>query len=215
MRWTLFLLPLWLTAQRSAPLNADFRFQDGVYFSAEALLANEPDVDWGEIAGEMVQLPEDFRVQIDSFGYKTRRYVKPYAIGLDGLPYLFVRQDGGRAFHEFTGLRQTGRYATIRYDTIVHTRQLMRAYNPATGNPFREGWVERDRRQEVSRVVDMATGRRHPLEILAVSELVDDEKEISDAVLRLTNDDQQKLVRALVLYNERHPLLIPLPQATD
>ncbi|MGB3798218.1 MAG: hypothetical protein WA952_00305 [Lewinella sp.] len=215
MRWILFLLPFWLTAQRSAPLNADFRFQDGVYFTAEALLANEPDVQWGEIAGEMVQLPEDFRVQIDSFGYKTGRYVEPYAISLDGLPYVFVRQDGPRAFHEFAGFRQTGRYSTVRYDTIVHTRQLMRAYNPATGTPFREGWVERDRRREVIRVVDMISGQRHPLEVRPVSTLVKEEREIHEAVLRLTDEDPQKLIRALVLYNERHPLLIPSQQPTD
>ncbi|WP_146088840.1 hypothetical protein [Neolewinella xylanilytica] len=215
MRWFLLLFPLWLTAQREVPLDADFRFHDGVYFTPEALLANEPDADWSDISGEMVQLPEDFRVQIDSFGYKQRRYTQPYAISLDGLPYLLVRRDGQRTFYEFAGLRQVGRYATVRYDTVMHTRQLMRAYNPATGRPFREGWVERNRRREVHRIVDMVTGHRYPLELPTVRQLVATERDIHDALNRSSSEEEARMIRALVLYNERHPLLIPLQQAND
>ncbi len=215
MRWIIILLPFWLSAQRQAPLDADFRFRDGVYLSNESLLANDPDVEWSEISGEMVQLPEDFRVQIDSFGYKSGGYTDPYAISLDGLPYLFVRKDEQRIFHEFAGLRPAGRYATIRYDTVRRTRQLMRAYNPANGRPFREGWVERDRRELVRRIVDMSSGRRLPLTPANVQQVVAREEDLLRAAGKLTMDDEPKMVRALVLFNERHPLLIPLHQAPD
>ena len=215
MRWILLLLPLWMAAQQRSPLDADFRFRDGVYFTPEALMANQPDVEWGDIAGEMVQLPEDYRVQIDSFGYKGGRYVPPYAISLDGLPYLFVRQERRRPFHEFAGLRNVGRYATVRFDTLEHTRQLMEAFNPVTGQPFRRAWVERDRRREVHRVVDMTDGRRFPLEAAVVARLVSTEEDLSSAVRKLAPDEEQKMIRALILYNERYPLLIPVPEATD
>ena len=215
MRWILFLLPLWMAAQQRTPLDADFRFRDGVYFTAEALVANQPDAEWGDIAGEMVQLPEDYRVQIDSFGYKRGSYVPPYAISLDGLPYLFVRQSKERRFHEFAGLRTVGRYATVRFDTLEHTRRLMEAFNPATGRPFRRAWVERDRRREVHRIVDMTDGRRFPLEVAVVTQLVASEEDLSSAVRKLSADEEPKMIRALVLYNERYPLLIPAPQPTD
>ena len=204
-----------MAAQQRTPLDADFRFRDGVYFTPEALIANQPDAEWGDIAGEMVQLPDDYRVQIDSFGYKQGRYVTPYAISLDGLPYLFVRQDTRRPFHEFAGLRNVGRYATLRFDTLEHTRQLMEAFNPATGRPFRRGWVERDRRREVHRIVDMTDGRRFPLEVAVVARLVAGETDLSSAVAKLAPDEEQKMIRALVLYNERYPLLISAPEATD
>lgn len=215
MRWILLFFPFWMSAQNGTVLNADFRFADGVYLSARSLLANQPDIAWANIRGEMVQLPEDHRVQIDGYGYKDGDYGRPYAIGLDGVAYLFVRQDPKLKFYEFAGLRGAGRYPTVRYDTIEHRRQLMRAYNPATGMAFREGYVERDRRRTVHRVVDMTTGERYALSPAVVAELVAAEPDILDAVRGLTDEDEQKLTRALVLYNQRRPLVLPSSQAQD
>ena len=61
MKWIFLLLPFWLSAQQRAPLDGNFRFNDGVYLTHAALLKNQPDIDWSEIDGEMVQLAEDFR----------------------------------------------------------------------------------------------------------------------------------------------------------
>ena len=216
MRWILLLLPLWLSAQQPAVYDADFRFADGVYLSSESVLDNTPDIPWSEISGEMVQLPEDHRVQIDGYGYhRGAEAGDPYAISLDGMIYLFVRRDARLGFHEFAGLRGPGPYPTVRYDTVEHRRQLMRAYNPATGMAFREGYIERDRRRTVLRIVDMVTGKRLPLNPAVVGELVADEPEIAAAVAKLTSDDEARLMRALMLYGQRHPLLIPLNQASD
>ena len=210
------MLPLWLTAQRPAVYDADFRFADGVYLSPGAVLANTPDLLWSEITGEMVQLPEDHRVQIDGYGYHQATVeAAPYAISLDGIVYLFVRRDQRLGFYEFAGLRAAGRYPTVRYDTVEHRRQLMRAHNPATGMAFREGYIERDRRRTVVRIVDMLSGTRFPLHPEVVSRLVAEDPELSAAVSKLTPDDETKMIRALVLYSQRHPLLIPTHQAPD
>ena len=210
------MLPLCLSAQRPAVYDADFRFADGVYLSAASLLANTPDVPWSEITGEMVQLPEDHRVQIDGYGYQQASTAgEPYAIGLDGIVYLFVRRDARLGFYEFAGLRGPGRYPTVRYDTVEHRRQLMRAYNPATGMAFREGYIERDRRRTVVRIVDMLTGARLPLRPDVVGRLVAEENDIVAAVAKLTPEDEAKMIRALVLFSQRQPLLIPMNQSPD
>ncbi|MBB4078117.1 hypothetical protein GGR28_000718 [Lewinella aquimaris] len=213
MKWILFLFPLWLGAQQSRVFDADFRFSEGIYLSQDALLANTPDVSWSQITGEMVQLAEDYRLQVAGFGYKDRSYRTPYAISLDGQPYLFIRADEERGFHEFAGLRERGTYSTLRYDTLVHTRQLMRAYNPATGFPFREGWVERDRTRSLSRIFELTSGRRLPLDLPTVMRLVASESDLVAALERTGPEEQDKLIRALRIYNERHPLLLPRPQA--
>lgn len=216
MRWILFIFPLWLTAQQAAVYDADFRFADGVFLSAASLLENTPDVPWSGISGEMVQLPEDHRVQIDGYGYHQASLSgEPYAISLDGTVYLFVRRDARLGFYEFAGLRGPGPYPTVRYDTVEHRRQLMRAYNPATGMAFREGYIERDRRSTVVRIVDMRTGSRLPLRPGVVAQLVADEPDIAAAVAKLTPEDETKMMRALLLYSQRHPLRIPVNQDPD
>ncbi|MCP9235342.1 hypothetical protein [Lewinella sp. JB7] len=213
MRWIICLFPFWLTAQQSRVFDQDFRFRDGVYLSHDALLTNAPDIAWSQIAGEMVQLAEDYRLQIDGFGYKQGTHPTPYAISLDGQPYLFVRADAKRGFHEFAGLRERGRYATMRYDTLVHTRQLMKAYNPATGYAFREAWVERDRTRSLDRIVNMETGDRIPLELPVIRRIVSTEQDLVRALDRTDPAEREKLLRALKIYNVRHPLLLPAPQA--
>lgn len=206
LRWLLLCLPLWLGAQSPGASGLP---PEGVYLTHAALLAGRPDVPWSDIAGEMVQLAQDRRLQIDGFSYKSGSdYGRPYAVVLDGQPFLFVHEHRGPSYHEFAGIEMPpGRYATIRYDTVVSTRQLMRAYNPANGQAFREAWVERDRRHAVRRIVDMASGRRHPFNRPTVLRLVGEEADLRRAVERLTDGETDKLLRALELYNERHPLV--------
>ncbi len=213
MKWILLLLPLWLTAQSRVPVNENFRFTDGVYLSHAALLSNRPDVDWSGIDGEMVQLAEDFRVQVQGFTFKNGSLSEPYAISLDGLPYVFVRKASDRDFYEFAGLRILGTFSTMQYDTVIQTRHLMRAYNPVNGQPFREGYVERDRQNQLRRIVDMRTGRRFPLDQATIMRLVAEEGDLVSALERTPSQEEKKVLRALSVYNERHPLLIPPPQA--
>lgn len=212
MRYLLLLFPLWIGAQTSRTLDANFRFRDGVYLSHQALLNNTPDAPWSEITGEMVQLSEDFRLQIDGYGYKTSDYRPPYAVALDGLPYLFVRHNTKRDYHEFSGLRTLGTFATVQYDTIVHAELLMRAYNPANGLAFREGYVKRDQQRTLDRIIDMQSGRRLPLDQPTVMRLVGEETDLLAALERSERATTERLLRAIRIYNDRHPLLLPASQ---
>lgn len=210
MRYFLFLLPVFLQAQSGTPLDQAFRFKEGVFLSHASLLANRPDIAWEDIAGEMVQLTETKRVQIDGFGYHSGEYRRPYAISLDGLAYLFVHDNEKRGYHEFVGLQTPGRYSTIRYDTVTSDRMLMKAYNPANGLAFREGYVERDRQRTLIKIVDMVAGRRLSLTPPAVQRLVAEERDLTEALSKVGNAEEAKLLRALSIYNSRHPMHIPL-----
>ncbi len=210
----LFLLasPCWGQVD-SLPFNADYRFPDGVYLSHAALLANQPDLSWEFIDGEMVQLPEDYRVQIANYGYKDVRIdqnIMPYAISLDGMPYLFVRKNERRDFYEFAGLRIMGTLSTLRYDTTVHTRQLMKAYNPVNGQPFREAWVERDKTLPVNKILHLRSGALVPFTRRQLMRLCADDRELAEALARISDEQQDLLLRALRLYDDRHPVYLPI-----
>ena len=207
----LFLFTVGLTGQNA--FDANYRFPEGVYLSHAALLANEPDLEWEVIDGEMVQLPEDYRVQIAGYGYKDERLdadIIPYAISLDGLPYLFVKKNGKRGFHEFAGLRVQGNLSTLRYDTTVTTRQLMKAYNPANGRPFRQAVVERDKTVTLNKILHLRSGALLPFDKPTLLRLCADDEELVTALKATEPDNHEMMLRALKLYDDRHPLSLPL-----
>ena len=211
----LLLLPsLPLSAQDSIAFNADFRFADGVYLSHASLLTNQPDLSWEAIDGEMVQLPEDYRVQIANYGYKDVRIdagILPYAISLDGLAYLFVRRNEQRNFHEFAGLRIRGNLSTLRYDTTVQVRQLMKAYNPANGKPFRQAYVEREQTLPLNKILHLRSGALVPFTRANLARLCADDAKLSAAIRETEVDNEEMLLRALRLYDDRHPINLPPP----
>jgi len=202
-----------LLGQQAAPFNADFRLPEGVYFSHSAVLAAQPDLSWEAIDGEMVQLPEDFRVQIANYGYKDVRInqeIIPYAISLDGMPYLFVRYDKDRNFHEFAGLRVMGALSTVRYDTTIQVRQLMKAYNPANGQAFREAWVERSKTLPLNKILHLRSGALVPFTRAWLRRLVADDADLTEALAKIDPKDEELLLRALKLYDDRHQVSLPL-----
>lgn len=206
-----FLLTAGLSAQ--AIFNAEYRFPEGVYLSHASLLANEPDLEWEAIDGEMVQLPEDYRVQIANYGYKDVRInaeIIPYAISLDGVPYLFVKKNVKRGYHEFAGLRVQGALSTVRYDTTIATRRLMKAYNPANGQPFRQAYVEREKTVSLNRILHLRSGALLPFDKPTLIRLCEEDEELVTALKATDPKDGAMLLRALKLYDDRHPLSLPL-----
>lgn len=207
------LLFLSIVSSAQSDFNAEFRFAEGVYLSHASFLANEPDLEWESIAGEMVQLPEDFRVQIAGYGYKDERIdgdIIPYAISLDGEPYLFIKKDNKRNFHEFAGLRIRGALSTMQYDTVIRTRQLMKAYNPVNGQPFREAYVERDKTITLNKILHLRSGALLPFTHQNLVRLVADDAEIAKALIEVGPKEVDMILRALKLYDDRHPLSLPI-----
>ncbi|MFK8164359.1 MAG: hypothetical protein AB8H12_18080 [Lewinella sp.] len=193
--------------------DADYRFPEGVYLSHAALIANQPDLEWESIDGEMVQLPEDFRVQIAGYGYKDDRInseIIPYAISLDGEPYLFIRNDEQREFHEFAGFRVKGLLSVLQYDTTVVTRQLMKAFNPVNGQPFRQAYVERNKTISLTKILHLRTGALIPFTHQNLVRLCSDDEEIARALIDVNPKEAEMMLRALKLYDDRHPLTLPV-----
>lgn len=220
MRLILFLfllVPYLANAQYAARIfNADYQFKEGVFLSHSSWLANEPDLSWEQIEGEMVQLPEDYRVQIDGMTTKDGNRIEDvYAISLDGFPYICVHHDLKRNFHEFAGLRFRGRYAFFKFVQKEVVRKMMYAYNPANGRPFRGGAVERERDVLKEVLLHLPSGDQLLLSQQNVYNLLDDYPDLQRAVSLLDPEDKDisaKLTQAVKLYNDREPLLLPMPK---
>ena len=205
----IFLIGTALPAQ--SPFTADYHLPDGVYLSHAAVLAAQPDLPWEAISGEMVQLPEEFRLQISDYQYKNSDLdpdLVPYAVSLEGQLYLFLRNNRQRNYHDFVGLSVAGTLSVITYDTTIQTRQLMKAYNPINGRPFREAYVERSKTVPLTKLWHLPSGQLVPLSRADLLAFIGDDQELTQALLKLVEVTQDLLLRAVKLYDDRHPTLI-------
>ena len=213
--WSIsFLLCLVGSLRAQAIFDADYRLPEGVYLSHAALLAAQPDLGWEAIGGEMVQLPETFRVQISGYEYKDDKLddeIIPYAISLDGEPYLFRRKNTARKYYDFVGLNVVGTLSLVSYDTTVQRRQLMKAYNPVNGQPFREAYVEREETVNVTKFWHLPTGRLLPLTRNNLLPFIADDPDLSKALGDLPDPTEDLLIRAVKLFDDRTPTTLPYP----
>jgi hypothetical protein len=196
----------------SVLLDHDYVFADGIYDNFAALRQNRPSRPWTAVPTQgVVRLQDDFRIQFETRSPQSTAMAEVYAVVVDGLPYLRGRREKQRAFVEFAGLRVRGRLCYLAYDTLVTKTFEVKAYNPATGRPFRKGNVTRTERQAVERVLDFRTGKLYPLNRSNLLRLVADDPEISRAIEVIPNNAElaDALFRALKIYDERHPLWMP------
>lgn len=194
-----------------SPFSADYDLPEGIYLSHAAVLSAQPDFPWEAISGEMVQLPEEFRLQISNYQYKDAdldQDLVPYAVSLEGQLYLFLRNNRQRNFHDFVGLRVAGTLSVITYDTTIQTRQLMKAYNPINGRPFREAYVERSKTVPLTKIWHLPSGRLVPLRRADLLAFIGNDEELTQALLKLDEVTEDLLLRAVKLYDDRHPTLI-------
>lgn len=195
-------------------LHDQFKFEDGIYFSFEALSQNEADLGWYGIEGEMVELSGSRRVQIENLGYGEAWIEKePYAIVLDGKPYMLTKVDSLRGYHEFVGFRRLGAIAYYEYEGLVTRGQTMYAYNPLTRRPFREAYVERERVERIRRCIDWNTGREYALTRADLLIPLGEQPDLIRAMSALDPEDREfynKLLQAVMRYNERTPVYVPM-----
>lgn len=203
-----------LVAQDTMVLKGNFA--EGLYLTHASFLAGSPDLSWEDISGEMVQLPEDYRLQVADFRLKNGQEAPAiYAVSLDGFPYIFAKQDPKLKYHEFAGLRLNGRYRYYQFTGKVKTDNVMYAYNPANGRPFRQGRVQRERNVLQKFVLDLATGKTFPFDQAGVGEIVETDNDLLRAVTLIKPDDREqeaKLLQAIRIYNQRYPSQFNLPE---
>ncbi len=184
---------------------------DGIYFAHAELLAGTPNLNWADIKGELVQLPDDYRLQVAAMQPKDGGALPTiYAVVLDSFPYLLVKEDSQLHYHEFAGLRLAGRYRYYSYETYEEVSSRMYAYNPLNGRPFRQGIVSRKKAVLKKEILDLATGKIIPFTQTDLADLVSTDQDLVEAILALETADpdfEAKLLQGLRLYNKRYPFI--------
>ena len=199
----------------SSLVDINFKFVDGLYQDTEQLRSNRPDMRFNTLAGNLILQEENYLLKVEGL-YPQGRPDLPLDLEkyefmvVNGLPYIRAYRDGKRQFTVYSGLRVRGRlcyyaYAQNQPDTI-----LIKAYNPVTGQPFRQQNVVREREQLVEKVLNLANGEITDYNLENLLELFAEDQALVKSLTSLSPAEAEtRLQRCLLIYDDRHPIYLP------
>ena len=212
----LFLIgvfPILNAQEDSVLLTKNFNFKDGVYMSFEAFQRNEPTYQWTALRSNLVTNPQTFMAQVEFLEEKQGGTLidlgKVWGISLGGLPYIRLEKGSvKKQLTSFAALKLRGKICYFEYEDFEVVQIPMLAYNPVTGQPFREAMVERNINYRYEKILDFETGSIVSLNIENLKSWVKDDAQLINALESLGDDADEKLFKCILIYDDRHKVYI-------
>jgi len=195
--------------------NKDFQFKDGLYKNVEQLRSNQPQVALENLSGSLVWQENAYLLKVEELHPMGRPDLQ---FNLDdfeiitykGLPFFKVFEDSVRAFTAYAGLRVRGHLSYFSYERSYTDSVMIKAYNPATGRPFRQQKIARPQRENIKTVINIATGERFDFKLENMFILLEDDPSLLKTIKALPPEEaREKMERFLLIYDDRNPLFLP------
>lgn len=204
---------LLLTAQEVTPT---FSFADGLYYSYQEFVRNDPAVPLDQLRTRLVTNPRTWVTQVESL--IDRQTGQPididalWGMSIDGIPYIRIPADSiDKPLPAFAGLRITGHLCYFQYERTEVRAVEMAAYNPLTGRPFRKAQVKRPFSELRERILRFESGEVAPFTRLQLIQWTSRDRMIQNTLRRLPLDAENledQLYNVMLSYNKRHPVFI-------
>jgi len=214
----IFLYPFALALGQAEAtfLDANYEFADGVYLSLSSFQSDSPDWPLDQLEGRLVTNDETGLTKSDFLAVKTDTGAMVLAldqiwgITLDGTPYIrLTEKTDDRDFVIFAKLSVRGAICYFSFESEEERYVEVKAYNPLNGKPFRRGRVKNMEKVDNKRILRFDTGEVAPLTRQNLLEWVKGDPQLTEAVEALNGEDQEdKLYRSILIYDDRHPVLI-------
>ncbi len=201
-----------LSGQEGQLLTKNFKFEDGVYLTFEALQQNAPELAWDSVKTNLVTNPQTFITQIEYIIHQKDSIdlASIWGISLGGIPYILVPNVKKGGLYQFAGLRVRGKICYFDYSIREAKAMEMKAYNPLTGVAFRQGTIEREEERLYQKILHFETGEIRPLNKQNVLRWIKDDPALSESVLELDQEQViQKLFKCLLIYDDRQEIWLP------
>ena len=190
----------------SVLISNNFQFEDGIYKSVESFQNNQPDYTWEEVEITMHLNDESLIATInklmileDSSEYSLE---KLWGISFEGLPYVTFDNDQAD-FIQLAGLRQVGKICYFSYWKTETEMVPIKAYNPVTGRPFRQGNVAKEKEVLKEWILNFTTGEIAPFNVGYFWNWAEGDTLIQEQILRLPSQGaMDQLFKYLKLYNQ-------------
>lgn len=129
---------------------------------------------------------------------------------IKGVPYIRISPDScGRPLTLFAELTVRGLINTFSYEKENQELIPMKAYNPLTGTVFRKGVIKRNNTTLEKRIFNLTEEQIIPFSSPILEKWMEKDKEILRALNLATNEEyEEKLNRALIVFNSRYPFII-------
>ena len=204
----LFCFPLLLAAQPdSLRLTKDFRFTDGVYELPTDWQRNQP----------TTALPEDFNPIISPRTGMLRMTSAPddllhyWGISYEGVPYIRIPADSiGSPLPTFAPLKVRGKICYFTYETTRTDSIDFAAYNPRYGYAFRRARLERTQPVQLERILHFETLELVPFNRHNLLRWTESDRAIYRTIEWIREEElAEKLYKALLVFDDRHPVYLP------
>jgi len=199
-------------SQRS--FTQELKLTDGLYHHIGEFKKDAPSHFWKEYEGSWTYNAKLKCYQVEKIFKKG----KPdhniqdsiWGFTIKGVPYIRISPDScGRPLTLFAELTVRGLINTFSYEKENQELIPMKAYNPLTGTVFRKGVIKRNNTTLEKRIFNLNEDQILPYDRLILEKWMEKDKEILRALKLATNEEyEQKLNRAVIVFNSRYPFII-------
>jgi len=199
-------------SQRS--FTQELKLTDGLYYHIGEFKKDAPSHFWKEYEGSWTYNAKLKCYQVE----KIYKKGKPdhniqdsiWGFTIKGVPYIRISPDScGRPLTLFAELTVRGLINTFTYEKENQELIPMKAYNPLTGTVFRKGVVKRNNTTLEKRIFNLNEDQILPYDSLILEKWMEKDKEILRALNLATNEEyEEKLNRAVIVFNSRYPFII-------
>ncbi len=197
--------PLGLSGQEKVVLNNDFKFKDGLYFSIESFKANEPDIEWEDTHTELFVHPDKQSAIVYFLSFQDTLEDKIWGFSYKGVPFLRIVKDVDSDYSEYSALSIRGKLCYFVFETRETKEVVIKAYNPLTGRPFREGTVENIETIRNRQLLHFGTGEIADFTVESFVNWIQDDEQLVKTIQDLSSKEaEEKLFKCLLIYNDRN-----------
>ncbi|MCC6723168.1 MAG: hypothetical protein IT258_01570 [Saprospiraceae bacterium] len=202
-------------SQDSLLVTKNFRFADGIYYNLEQLHQSQPALPLEELTVHYFTNPQTSLTQLDSIFIKKSK--KPvsldsiWMICLDGVPSIRVpKHEINRELPNFAAMKLRGKICYFTYPDYRKRKVRVAAYNPMTGRPFRQGYVEREEEVFVEKMLDFNSGKVADFNTQnLIGWIKNDDPLLVETLTEMPVEEQQeKLFKCLLIYVDRNPAFV-------
>jgi hypothetical protein len=211
----LFLLSVGqLLGQDTSLLTKNYHFTNGIYFNFEQLRRDQPAFAISKLVVHSFTNPQTSLTQVDSIFLKGTKQPVPldsiWAICLDGVPSIRVPSDEiNKQLPNFAALKLRGKIGYYTYPDYRTKKVRVAAYNPLTGRPFRQGYVEREQEVFIEKILHFQTGEVKDFTVENLLTWIQDDPLLVETLTELPKEEQhEKLFKCLLIYVDRNPAYI-------
>lgn len=194
-------------------LTKNFKFKDGIYLNLEDFQKNQPNYTWNEVVANLATSDEGFITQVESI--KTKEQLldleQVWGICLGGLPYIRLpKGEITDAATVFAGLRLRGKLCYFSYNMDITEFQIVKAYNPLNGRPFRQGRVPVKKTVEYQFLLNFTDGTVAEFNKENLLKWIENDRQLWNTVQDFSDQEvQEKLFKCLLIYVDRNPIYLP------